>query len=154
MHESFQLTRLLVDMRSFSDCFTVNSLYSRNGTYQCEISSTSIRSYDLLSMSLNLDPLRNVELQTCQPQKFLHPCNSFCILLQSSRYPRTRTSLFRETWLALPVPNPCFTVDLGLTISPTEVSGNSSYYPEVAARYSRSSHNQIAVVARVGCFLR
>src|SRR5918992_3713271 len=80
--------------------------------------------------------------QTYQPQKFLHPCNSFCILLQSSRYPRTRTSLFRETWLALPVPNKRFNVDLGLTTSPTEVSRFAAARL-FAARYSRSSTTRL-----------
>src|SRR5438270_8519764 len=82
---------------SFSDLtfYCRLSVLSACHSSKCEVLRHPFRSFDPLSPSF-VPRCRNatLNLQTYQPQKFLHPCNSFCILLQPSRYPRTRTSLF------------------------------------------------------------
>jgi hypothetical protein len=141
---------------SFSDLtfYCRLSVLSACHSSKCEVLRHPFRSFDPLSPSF-VPHCRSatLSLQTYQPQKFLPPCNSFCILLQSSRYPRTRTSLFRETWLALPVPNKRFNVDLGLTTSPTEVSRFTAARL-FAARYSRSSTTRLLLWRELDAFFR
>src|SRR5947208_14991078 len=110
---------------SFSDLtfYCRISVLSACHSSKCEVLRLPFRSFDPLSPSF-VPRCRNatLNLQTYQPQKFLHPCNSFCILLQPSRYPRTRTSHFLGAWLVLPGPITSLNVYLRLTTSPIKIS--------------------------------
>src|SRR5439155_5219918 len=77
---------------SFSDLtfYCRLSVLSACHSSKCEVLRHPFRSFDPLSPSF-VPRYRSatLNLQTYQPQKFLHLCNSFCILLQTSRYPCT-----------------------------------------------------------------